>query len=157
MRTTVRFLLCVTLLGAVAAARAGDLKLEATLVWGANDENPPKDCKPVDPKLAAGLHGIYKWKNYYEITNKTASIPLDQSRDLKMSDHCTLRIKNIGGSRVETECIGEGKPVHKRTDTLKPPNWLVLGGNADNNTAWFIGLRSNDGKAADANKAIGKN
>jgi hypothetical protein len=95
---------------------------------------------------------MFKWKNYFEITNQNASIPLNQTRDLKMSDHCTLQVRNLGASRVEINCIGEGKQVHKRTDTLAPPNWLVLGGNADNNTAWFIGLRSSDGKAAVASK-----
>jgi hypothetical protein len=68
----------------------------------------------------------FKWKNYFEITKQGAIIP-EQTRDLKMSDHCTLRVKNLGGSRVEINCIGEGKEVHKRADTLTPPKWLVLG------------------------------
>lgn len=147
MRNTVHLLFSAIFLAA-AAVGAADLNLEATLVWGTNDEKAGPDCKPVDADLAAGLHGIYKWKNYFEITNKTASIPLNRTRDLKMSDHCTLRIKNLGASRVEVSCIGEGRPVHKRTDTLSPPQWMVWGGNADNHTAWFIGLRSNDPRAA---------
>jgi hypothetical protein len=69
-----------------------------------------------------------------------------------MSDRCTLRIRNLGGSRVEINCIGQGKEVHKRSDTLLPHTWLVLGGNDTNNTAWFIGLRSDNG-----GKVISKN
>ena len=56
-------------------------------------------------------------------------MPLNQSRDLKMSDACTIRVKNLGGSRVEVSCIGHGKQVHKGAYTLMPPQWLVLGGN----------------------------
>jgi hypothetical protein len=81
-----------------------------------------------------------------------AAIPEKQTRDLKMSDRCTLRIRNLGGSRVEINCIGQGKEVHKRSDTLLPHTWLVLGGNDTNNTAWFIGLRSDNG-----GKVISKN
>jgi hypothetical protein len=157
MRNTVNLLLSVVFLGAVAAVSAADLKLEAKLVWGTNDEKGGPDCKPVDAELAAGLHGIYKWKNYFEITNKTACIPLKQTRDLKMSDLCTLQVRNLGASRVEVKCIGRGKEVVQGAHTLHWPAWWVLGGNADNNTAWFIGLRSSDGKAGEAGKVISKN
>jgi hypothetical protein len=156
MRSAPRLLLSAFLLAAAAiASSAADLKLEARLVWGTNDEKGGPNCKPVDADLAAKLGGMpFKWKNYFEITNHYANIPLNQTRDLKMSAHCTLRIKNLGSSRVEINCIGEGKPVDKRVDTLTPPKWLVWGGNSTNNTAWFIGLRSID---TDTNKVITKN
>jgi len=154
MRSAPRLFLTTFLLALAAAASAADLKLEARLVWGTNDEKGGPNCKPVDPALYDKLHGTFKWKSYFEITNRIAGIPLNQTRDLKMSDHCTLRVKNLGGSRVEINCIGEGKEVHKGAYTLTPPKWVVLGGNSTNNTAWFIGLRATD---TDTNKAISKN
>jgi hypothetical protein len=142
MRNVLKLLFSVIFLGAVAAAGAADLKLEATLVWGTNDDTGGPDCKPVDAQLAAKLHGMFKWKNYFEITNKTAALPLNKSRSLTMSDRCTLEVRNLGASRIEVKCIGRGKQVHQGAYTLDPPAWLVLGGDATNNTAWFIGLRS---------------
>jgi hypothetical protein len=137
--------------------RAADLKLEARLIWGANDEKETVKYEPVDPALSDKLHRMFKWKNYYEITNKTAAIAVNKSADLKMSDACTIRVKNMGSSRVEVSCIGHGKQVHKGDYTLTPPQWLVLGGNVTNNTAWFVGLRAVDPKAPDPNKAMSKN
>jgi hypothetical protein len=157
MRRASRILLLTFLLVGTVAARAGDTKLEAHLVWGTNDEKGGPNCKPVDAELAAKLHGMFKWKNYFEITNQTATIPLNKARDLKMSEHCTIHIKNLGGSRLEISCIGEGKPVDQRVETLTPPKWLVWGGNSKEDTAWFIGLRSDDDKAGGANKVISKN
>jgi len=93
----------------------------------------------------------------YEITNRAAGIPINQISELKMSDSCTIRVKNLGASRVEVSCIGQGKQVHKGTYTLVPPQWLVLGGNGNDNTAWFVGLRAIDGKPEDPKKAISKN
>jgi hypothetical protein len=136
---------------------AADLKLEARLIWGANDEKETVKYEPVDPDLSEKLHRMFKWKNYFEITNKTASVALNQSCDLKMSDACTLQIKNLGASRVEVSCIGHGKQVHKGAYTLVPPQWLVLGGNDTADTAWFIGLRAIDPKSAEPKKAISKN
>jgi hypothetical protein len=137
-------------------ARAADLQLEARLIWGANDEKETVKYEALDPDLSGKLHRAFKWKNYYEITNKTAVVALNASADLKMSDACTIRVKNLGESRVEVSCIGQGKQVHKGSYTLVPPQWLVLGGNGTDNTAWFIGLRAID-KSADAKKAVSKN
>jgi hypothetical protein len=154
MRSAPRLLLTTFLFAAAAVASAADLRLEARLVWGTNDEKGGPNCKPVDAGLATKLNGAFKWKSYFEITNQAARIPLNQTRDLKMSARCTLRVKNLGGSRVEINCIGEGKEVHKGAYTLTPPKWVTVGGDSTNNTAWFICLRSSD---TDTNKVITKN
>jgi hypothetical protein len=131
--------------------RAADLKLEARLIWGSNDEKETVKYEPLDSELADKLHRTFKWKNYYEITNKTASIAVSKSADLRMSDACVIRVLNTGASRVEVSCIGHGKQVHKGTYTLVPPQWLVLGGNGSDNTAWFVGLRAVDKKTLSKN------
>jgi len=138
-------------------ARAADLKLEAQLILGVNEDPNAAKYQPVTSELCGKLHRMFKWKNYFDVTNRTASLALNQSCDLKMNDACAIRVKNLGGSRLEVNCIGHGKEVHKGTYALEPPQWLVLGGNGSNNTAWFVGLRAIDGKTADAQKAISKN
>jgi hypothetical protein len=158
MQRLVIFLCASVVLAATGSTTwAADLKLEARLIWGANDQTEPVQNKPVDAELSENLHRMFKWKNYYQITNQTATLPLNKVCDLKMSDHCTLQVKNLGASRVEINCIGEGKPVHKGAYTMVPPQWLVLGGNDKDNTAWFIGLRAIDTAHADSVKGISKN
>lgn len=137
--------------------RAADLQLEARLIWGANTLTNSVKYQPVDSELAGKLHRTFKWQNYYEITNKTAAIAVNKSCDLKMSGACTIRVKNLGGSRVEVNCIGQGKPIHKGNYTLMPPQWLVLGGNGSDNTAWFVGLRAIDPKTAAVKAVASKN
>ncbi|HEY3854931.1 MAG TPA: hypothetical protein VGO67_11100 [Verrucomicrobiae bacterium] len=155
MQIILRSILSALLFGMALAARAGDVTVEARLVWGTSDDKTDAKCKPMDSDLSGKLHGMFRWKNYYEITNKSTVLELNKVRTIKMSDQCTLELKNAGGSRIEVNVIGNGKPVHKGAYTLDPPKWLVLGGNCDNstayNTAWFIGLRAVD------KKALGKN
>ncbi|HEY3915290.1 MAG TPA: hypothetical protein VGN61_12450 [Verrucomicrobiae bacterium] len=153
MHSIQRSLLALLFFTATAAARAGDVQLEARLVWGTSGDKIDANCKPVDPELAGKLHGMFKWKNYYEITNRIADLVPNKVRTIKMSDECTLQLKSLGGSRIEVNCIGQGKEVHKGAYTLDPPKWLVLGGNCSNDTAWFIGLRA----VGDAKKVITKN
>lgn len=150
------FLAAAVLAATAVAARAGDLKLEAKLIWGSNDNPEDIKHKPVDQELADNLHRMFKWKNYFEITNQTAVIPVNKSYDFVMSSRCTLKIKNLGASRIEVGCIGEGKQVSRGIHTL-PPKWLVLGGNDTNNTAWFVGLRALDSNLAAAKKTDVKN
>jgi hypothetical protein len=134
------------------SAHAEELNLEASLIWGANDQKEPVKLKAVDAPLSDKLHHTFKWHNYYEITNKFAEIPLNQSRDLQMSDSCTIRVKNIGNSRIEVNCIGRGKNVHKGAYTLDSSQWLVLAGHSTDNTAWFVGLRPVEKAVADATR-----
>jgi hypothetical protein len=142
--------------GATAlSVRAADLNLEARLIWGANDDNNTVNYKPADPELSGKLHRMFKWKNYYEITNDRAGLAVNQSCDLGMCKSCAIHVRNMGGSRVEINCIGHDKQAHKGAYTLEPGQWLIVGGNNTNNTAWFLGLRAIDDQAAA--KAISKN
>jgi len=150
------FFLALAMLATTAlAVGAEDLKLQAKLIWGSNDNPEDIRHKPVNHELAGTLERMFKWRNYYEITNEIGTIALNKSFDFKMSSRCTLKIKNLGNSRVEVSCIGEGKQVSKGTHTL-PAKWLVLGGNDTNNTAWFVGLRALDDKLTAAKKPDGK-
>jgi hypothetical protein len=158
MRQFFNFLLAAIAFSAtVLSASAADLKLEVRLIRGANDDKEIVKYKPADPELAAKLHRMFKWNNYYEITNRTAGIAASQTCELKMSDACTIRVKNLGASRLEVNCIGHGKELCKGSYALAPPQWLVLGGNDAADTAWFVGLRAIDNKPADPKKAISKN
>jgi hypothetical protein len=157
MQSLRTLLLTAAVLAATALdARAEDLKLQAKLIWGSNDKPEDIQHKRVNHELAGDLQRTFKWQNYFEITNQIALIPVNKSYDFKMSSRCTLKIKNLGASRIEVSCIGEGKQVSKGVHTL-PAKWLVLGGNDTNNTAWFVGLRALDSKLAEAKKPDAKN
>jgi hypothetical protein len=128
---------------AAPAAPAADLKLEAKLIWGANNRPDTVKYNAADPALAATLRRNFKWTNYYEITNLAAVIPLRQTRLLRLSDRCTVSIQNLGPSLVAVDCLNQGKPISKGTNTLP---CIYSGTNLDD-TAWFIRLRSLDDKS----------
>lgn len=129
---------------AAMSVHAADMKLQAKLIWGSNDASDKiKTHKLVeDPKLSADLHRIFKWSNYYEINTKDAAIPENKTGILQMSEKCKLEIKNLGKNRIEVNCIGKGKQVSHGKHSLPPGQWLTLGGNDKNNSAWFVVMRS---------------
>ncbi|MGA3180108.1 MAG: hypothetical protein ABSF38_07190 [Verrucomicrobiota bacterium] len=147
-------LLAVALAAASGAARAADLRLQATLIWGANDSPATVNHQLAGPALSASLRSCTasKWTNYYEITNLTTVIPLQQSRDVKMSDRCTLKIRNLGSGQVAIDCIARGQQISKGTNTLP----LILGSNETNKTAWFVSLRAADAASGDTANQEGR-
>jgi hypothetical protein len=119
------------------------MHLEAKLIWGSNDgTDKVHHALVTDPKLSADLHRIFKWSNYYEITNKSVEIADNKSSVLQMSQKCKLEVKNLGKNWIDIQCIGNGKPVTKGKHSLAPGKWFTLAGNDKNNTAWFVVMRS---------------
>lgn len=139
----------VVFLGMLIAAmsvRAADMKLQAKLIWGSNESTNKITAHKLvqDPKLSADLHRIFKWNNYYEINTKDASIPENKTGTLQMSEKCKVEVKNLGKNHIEVSCIGKGKQVSHGKHSLAPGQWLTLGGNDKNNSAWFVVMRSTD-------------
>lgn len=124
---------------------SGDLKLQAQLVWGTNNEKPddPK-LKEVDSNVTDKLRGVFKWKNYFEVHREGFNVAASGSKKVKMSDHCEIEVQNLGSSSVEVKLYGKGKLVVKKKQLLKPRELLVLAGDDKNDTAWFVVLSSSE-------------
>ena len=133
-------------LGALEARiQAGELKLEAILVWGTNDEkSPDPKHKPVGPNLEKKLKALCKWQYYFEVNRKQFAVSQNETKKIPMSKDCEISVRNAGNNSVELQLIGKGVCVSKTTRALPKGETLVTGGNAPNTTAWFIALRQTD-------------
>ncbi len=119
-----------------------DWKFEVQLIWGTNDEKPPgRELKEVEAKITDGLKGIFKWKNYFEVTRKKMDVAGGATQRLKMSDKCDVEVQSLGGSNVEIRLIGEGKCVNKVKQTISTGKLITIAGGDKNDTAWFVILK----------------
>jgi hypothetical protein len=147
-----RFLRLVVLLGALVAggwvsafAAAVELKLQAQLVWGTNERvSSEAGLKEVDTALQARLRNVFKWQTYYEITRKPVAVTTAKPQTAKLSDDCTIEVKQLAANRIEVKLIGKGRPVVTHTLELRPATPLVIGGDDKNNTAWFVVITQTD-------------
>ena len=137
-----RWLVVVLSLAVVTSidVQAGDMKLEAQLIWGTNDaQSPDPKHKPVDPDVRKKLGDLpLKWKYYFEVNRKEFAVPEGESRKVGMSKKCELEVKNLKGNKVEVSLVGKGE---KRTQPLPKGEILILGGNAPNSTSWLVTLK----------------
>ena len=129
--------------GAIPAVHAGELKLEAQLIWGTNDKTSPNPKhKAVEADVEKRLKNLpFKWSNYFEVSRKQFKVGDAEGQRVKMSEDCEVLIKQVGNGQVEVTLLGKGRQVGKITQALPKKELLLLGGNAPNFTAWFVALR----------------
>ena len=132
--------------GAISMS-AGEMKLQATLVWGTDDAAPPagKNYKPVDPEILKKLQQDLplKWKHYFEVSRTNFTLQPKTLKQVAVSAKCQLDLQNMtsGGSELEVVLIGKGKEVVRRKQALPKGDMLVLGGKAPNENAWLVTLK----------------
>jgi hypothetical protein len=141
------FLILLLLVASISPAWAANIKLEAKLIWGTNDEKSPNpDHKPVDPATAEKLRKTFKWRNYFVVNRLVKPVPSRGTNTFALSKRCIVEIKELEGPRVEVKLIGEGKQVHKTTKTLSKGEWFVYSGDDKNESAWFVIITELDEK-----------
>lgn len=135
------FFLLAAILAGVGAARASDYTtVELQLIWGTDDATSPDPAhKPVDPEIAKQLQDSpFRWKHYFVVSRRVEEVPVNETKkNLAMSQHCSLDIKNFGKDRFEVKLYGDGKLVSTDRETLP----LLLAGDAKNSTAWMVLIR----------------
>ena len=129
--------------GALSAATAAERKMEARLVWGTNeDKSPEPSHKPLDAELSKKLREMpLKWKNYFEVNRKSFVINDQTYTNVVMSKQSSIEMKDKGGNNVTVKLYGQGKPVNRVDKPLPKGDVLTIGGDAKNNSAWFIMVR----------------
>ena len=136
--------LLVTALG--SPAQAGEIRLEAQLIWGTNDEkSPDPKHKAVDAKVEKKLKKLpFKWQNYFEVNREKFTVAQGETKKIVLSKDCEIKVRNAGNNAVELQIFGKGESVGKISQALPKDELLVTGGNAANFTSWFVVLHQVD-------------
>ena len=125
----------------ITQARAENIKVEARLIWGTNEEKSQKPKhEPVDEETAEKFRKIFKWKNYFLEKSVKETIPNRESKRLELSKECSIEVTELPGAPVEVKLFGKGKFIHKTTKPLNKDEWFIIGGDDKNECAWFVVL-----------------
>ena len=127
------------------AVQAADLALSTRLVWGTNREAPKgEDLKPVSPKLKSKFVNIFKWMNYYEISNKQFTFPKHAGKKTRLSPKCEIIMEIIENDTLQVKVFGEDQLQRTVKHPLKPilkdgELFVVAGDDKDSfGDAWFL-------------------
>ena len=141
--------LFVVSLFAALPAFAEDIKIEAVLIWGTNDDKSPNPThKLVDAKTAEQLRKVFAWKNYFEVRRTNGMVPNRGTNSFTVSKECTIEIEELEGPKVAVRLIGKGSAQNRTVKALSRGELFVLGGNVKDGSAWFVIISQLDEKAA---------
>ena len=137
-------LIVVALLFPVGSAHAdaGEMNIEAQLIWGTNDTKPDSKLRPVGAVLSGKLkHSPFKWEHYFEVHREDVKVKPGEEKTVTMSHNCVITIKSLGDGQIKFQLFGKGKLANTVTQALPKGELLITGGDAENSTAWFVVLR----------------
>jgi len=142
-RIALLLLAVVSLLSLAGTVAAKEIKLEAQLVWGTNDEKTDNaELKPVTAEVEKRLKSLpFKWQHYFEVKRKQFTVQHAKTQRINLSKDCVIEVKNLENDQVEVTLLGKGEVVGRIKQKLPDGETLVLGGNAANFTGWFVVLR----------------
>ena len=128
---------------AVAQAGTAVAKFEAILIWGTNGSAPTNSAlSSVEPEVLRKLKTLpFKWSQYYEVHRETFEVDQGKQRKVTMSKDCVIVVGAADSETVEVELHGKGKRVGQITQKLPKRELLVVGGDAEDTTSWFVVLR----------------
>ena len=131
----------VTLLIAASghiAVQAEPVTLQARLVLGTSKEQ--KDQMEASGGIKRKLARVLKWKHYYELNSKQMNIADTVTKSAKLSRAAQIKVTNRKNGKVSVILFSKGKMLVQKTQNLKPGSHMVLAGNTESDSAWFIVL-----------------
>ena len=144
IRRTIRLgLVAFTFSAMLSTAIAAERKIEARLIWGTNeDKSPDASHKLLDGDLAKKLHQMpLKWKNFFEVNRQVFTINDTNYTKVVMSKKCSIEVKKKNADDVTVKLYGDGTQVRRVDKPLPKGEVLTIGGDAKDNTAWFVTVR----------------
>lgn len=136
--------LCVPV--GVARAASDTITIDARLIWGTNEAKTDSKLKAVGPRLSDKLKTLpLKWDHYYECkAQKPFKLNLNQTNRVTMSKRCDIAVTYLGNSQIKLDLYGNGQLVNTVTQALPKGEFLLVGGEAENSTGWFVAIRQAD-------------
>jgi hypothetical protein len=120
----------------IASDKANSIEIRAALVVGASKEK--KGAKKLSESIRKRLAKVFKWRNYYRLSDKQLSIPVDKTKTAKLSKKASIKVSNRKNGRVSVSLFSGGKELIQKSQTLRIDSYMVLAGESTGDSAWFI-------------------
>jgi hypothetical protein len=114
------------------------------LVRGNNEDAPPQpDSRPVGIKVARHLRAALNWKNYWEINRRQVSICSGNATRFCLSNAREVEIDLSNRKCRKVTAFENGKVIQS---SMRPAGegMTVIGGERDQDSAWFIVVRRDE-------------
>jgi hypothetical protein len=137
----------VSLLLAVAGARAGDRNtVYVQVIWGTDKDRPAGTTYPaVGPKLSAKLSPVFRWKHYWETERKKVQIDPAKVTKVALANQRTLEIERLKSGETEVRLFRRSGLVTKNRQPSHE-RMIILGGEDSTRDSFFVVVRPDEPK-----------
>ena len=124
--------------GSCIAAQANHhIFLQANLILGTNKEQ--KDKMEALPEIKDKLSKVFKWKYYYRLNRKKIELKDKDTKPIQLSRSASIKVTNLmKNKKIAVSLYNEGRMLVQKTQALKTGKHMVLAGNTESDSAWFI-------------------
>ncbi|MDP7442564.1 MAG: hypothetical protein QGI37_12550 [Verrucomicrobiota bacterium] len=124
--------------GGFVAVQAQQITVQAHLVLGTSKEEKGK--MEVPAAIRKKLAQVFKWKHYYNLNAMQMNIADAATKTAKLSRAASIKVTNRKNGKVAVSLFSKGRMLVQKAQNLKPGSHMVLAGNTETNSAWFIVL-----------------
>lgn len=135
----------VSTIGLVLTVSCSDnserLAYHVQLVRASNEVQPPEPGRTaIGPKLAQHLRPVFSWTNYWEVARKEVFLSSGQRARLQLSPQRRVEIDLTTKGKRTVVAFSKDQAVSLVTRPIGE-SMTIIGGDRDNQTAWFIIVR----------------
>jgi hypothetical protein len=127
-------------LGLCSAAMSAEsvVTFDVRLIRGTDHSKPDQaGWKPVEPKLHAQFHPIFRWKHYWEVNHASVSVLPGKTARVRLSNQREVEIGLLGPREAEVRLFVDNYLSRKSRQRIHHGSW-IMGGTRDNEESWFI-------------------
>jgi len=128
---------------ASAAGAVEPSNIEVRLLWGTNDKvSPNPHHRSLETFLTKQLRRTLCWTNYFEVAKTNITITTGNVQTVRISKECTVKLHQSSENEFVVELYGKGKLTNRSTEKLVGEHRVVLAGDSENGSAWFVVLKN---------------
>ena len=120
----------------ITSVKSDTIEVTASLVLGTDKEK--KSGKKVSGSIRKRLSKVFKWNNYYKLSDKKFSIPDNKTKSAILSKKASIKVSNRKEGKISVSLFSEGKMLIQKSQNLRSGSYMVLAGEATGDSAWFI-------------------
>lgn len=111
------------------------------LIRGTETAQPPQPgCHRAGPRLAKTFEPVFKWKCYWEISQRETALPSGGKTRLRLSADREVEIDLANPKERRVTAFQNGK-VTDRTISPVGESMTIIGGSREPKSSWFIVVR----------------
>ena len=120
----------------ITSVKSDTIEVTATVVLGTDKEK--KSGKKVSGSIRKRLSKVFKWNNYYKLSDKKFSIPDNKTKSTVLSKKASIKVTNRKEGKISVSLFSEGKMLIQKSQNLRSGSYMVLAGESTGDSAWFI-------------------